>query len=98
VQVEARAFRIAPGGPCLRCLFGDAPSEEDVPTCARAGVLGALAGVAGALQARLALEPRDPPGEGRLHVLDGRGELRVRVLRIQRVPGCKGCSAGRATA
>lgn len=97
VQLEARAFRIAPGGPCLRCLFGEAPGEEEVPTCARAGVLGALAGVAGALQARLALEPSDAPGEARLHVVDGRGELRVRVLRIQRVPGCKGCGVDRAT-
>jgi molybdopterin-synthase adenylyltransferase len=98
VQFEARAFRIVPGGPCLRCLFGEEPDEEDVPTCARAGVLGALAGVAGALQARLALAPSDPPGEARLHVVDGRAELRVRVLRIRRVPGCAGCGARRALA
>jgi molybdopterin-synthase adenylyltransferase len=91
VQFEARAFRISQGGPCLRCLFGEAPLDEDVASCARAGVLGALAGVAGALQARLALESSDTPGEARLHVVDGRGDLRARVLRIQRVPGCKGC-------
>jgi molybdopterin/thiamine biosynthesis adenylyltransferase len=91
VQLEARVFRIQKDGPCLRCLFGEAPGEEDVPTCARAGVLGALAGVAGALQARIALAPNDGPGEACLHVLDARGELRVRVLRVQRVPGCPGC-------
>jgi molybdopterin/thiamine biosynthesis adenylyltransferase len=97
VRLEARAFRISRGGPCLRCLFGDAPAEEDVPTCARSGVLGALAGVAGALQARLALGPSEPPGEARLHVLDASAELRVRVLRIRKVPGCSGCTppAGR---
>jgi molybdopterin/thiamine biosynthesis adenylyltransferase len=95
VRLEARAFRIAPGGPCLRCLFGDAPADEDVPTCAQAGVLGALAGVAGALQARLALAPSDPPGEARLHVVDASSELRVRVLRIRRVPGCLGCTSPR---
>ena len=93
VQFEARVFRIRPEGPCLRCLFGEAPSEDEVPSCARAGVLGALAGVAGALQARLALAPSDVPGEALLHVLDARGELRVRVLRVLRVPGCKGCAA-----
>jgi molybdopterin-synthase adenylyltransferase len=91
VQFEARAFRIVPGGPCLRCLFGEEPGEEEVPSCARAGVLGALAGVAGALQAQLALSPPEPPGEAALHVVDGRGELRVRVLRVKRVPGCEGC-------
>lgn len=98
VQLEARAFRIAPGGPCLRCLFGEAPGEDDVPTCARAGVLGALAGVAGVLQARLALAPKEAPGEAQLHVLDGRGELRVRILRIRKVPGCPGCSAVKGAA
>ena len=37
--------------PCLRCIFPAAPSEDAVPSCAQAGVLGALAGTLGALQA-----------------------------------------------
>jgi molybdopterin/thiamine biosynthesis adenylyltransferase len=40
-----------PGHPCLRCLFPAAPSEDAVPSCAQAGVLGALAGTLGTLQA-----------------------------------------------
>lgn len=39
------------GHPCLRCLFPAAPSEDAVPSCAQAGVLGALAGTLGAMQA-----------------------------------------------
>jgi molybdopterin-synthase adenylyltransferase len=39
------------GHPCLRCLFPQAPSEDAVPSCAQAGVLGSLAGTLGALQA-----------------------------------------------
>jgi adenylyltransferase/sulfurtransferase len=39
------------GHPCLRCVFPEAPSEDAVPSCAQAGVLGALAGTLGALQA-----------------------------------------------
>jgi adenylyltransferase/sulfurtransferase len=39
------------GHPCLRCLFPVAPSEDAVPSCAQAGVLGALAGTLGAMQA-----------------------------------------------
>ena len=39
------------GHPCLRCIFAAAPSEDAVPSCAQAGVLGALAGTLGALQA-----------------------------------------------
>jgi adenylyltransferase/sulfurtransferase len=39
------------GHPCLRCLFPVSPSEDAVPSCAQAGVLGSLAGTLGALQA-----------------------------------------------
>src|SRR5436305_2546095 len=39
------------GHPCLRCVFPAAPSEDAVPSCAQAGVLGALAGTLGAMQA-----------------------------------------------
>jgi molybdopterin-synthase adenylyltransferase len=39
------------GHPCLRCLFPVAPSEDAVPSCSQAGVLGALAGTLGAMQA-----------------------------------------------
>ena len=39
------------GHPCLRCIFPSAPSEDAIPSCAQAGVLGALAGTLGALQA-----------------------------------------------
>lgn len=45
-----KAWRGA-GHPCLRCLFPVAPSEDAVPSCAQAGVLGALAGTLGTLQA-----------------------------------------------
>ena len=37
--------------PCLRCIFPAAPSEDSVPSCAQAGVLGALAGTLGTVQA-----------------------------------------------
>jgi adenylyltransferase/sulfurtransferase len=77
---------------CLRCLYGTAPREDEVPTCARAGVLGSLAGVLGALQASLALGPPSPAGWTTLHVVDGRS-LRFRTLTVRRVPGCAGCGA-----
>lgn len=92
VQWGGQAMRIDPGGACLRCLYGTAPREEDVPTCARAGVLGSLAGVLGALQASLALGPRSAPGRSTLHVVDGRS-LRFRTLTVRQVPGCPGCGA-----
>src|SRR5258708_29694653 len=37
--------------PRRRCIFPAAPSEDAGPSCAQAGVLGALAGTLGTLQA-----------------------------------------------
>ncbi|MDP6109412.1 MAG: molybdopterin-synthase adenylyltransferase MoeB [Rhodospirillales bacterium] len=37
--------------PCYRCLFPAAPPPGQIPTCAEAGVLGALCGTVGSLQA-----------------------------------------------
>ena len=37
--------------PCYRCLFPEPPPSDDTPTCADAGVLGALCGTIGSLQA-----------------------------------------------
>lgn len=92
VQWGGQAMRIDPGGACLRCLYGTPPREDEVPTCARAGVLGSLAGVLGALQASLALGPPSPAGRSTLHVVDGRS-LRFRTLTVPRLPGCPGCGA-----
>jgi molybdopterin/thiamine biosynthesis adenylyltransferase/rhodanese-related sulfurtransferase len=38
-------------GPCYRCLYPEPPSPELAPSCAEAGVLGAVPGVIGLLEA-----------------------------------------------
>jgi adenylyltransferase/sulfurtransferase len=91
LRFEGLAMRIEPGGPCLRCLFETPP--EDVPTCAQAGVLGAMAGVVGALQATLALEPNAAAGVARLHVVDG-WTLQLRTVRVRRRLDCAACGDG----
>lgn len=55
-RFEGQAMTYVPGrGPCYRCLFPEAP-DEVVPNCAQAGVLGALPGVLGAIQATEAIK------------------------------------------
>ena len=39
------------GEPCYRCLYREAPPPGLVPSCSEGGVLGALAGAVGSLQA-----------------------------------------------
>ncbi|MDR2123850.1 MAG: HesA/MoeB/ThiF family protein [Desulfovibrio sp.] len=43
-------------GACYRCIFKEPPPPEAVPTCRQAGVIGALAGVVGSLQAMEAVK------------------------------------------
>ncbi len=44
-------FDPASGGPCYACVFPTPPAPGQAPSCAEAGVLGALAGVVGAMMA-----------------------------------------------
>jgi molybdopterin/thiamine biosynthesis adenylyltransferase/rhodanese-related sulfurtransferase len=48
---QVTVFDSAGGGPCYRCLFPEPPSAGSVPGCGEAGVLGALCGIIGSLQA-----------------------------------------------
>ena len=46
----------ARSGPCYECLFPDPPTDDAVLDCATIGVLGAVTGVIGSLQASVALQ------------------------------------------
>ncbi|MGH8160644.1 MAG: ThiF family adenylyltransferase, partial [Gammaproteobacteria bacterium] len=85
-------------GPCLRCLF---PTPPDTPalTCSEAGVLGAVTGMAGSLQAleaiKWTLAADDKMSElqsllGRLWLFDGR-TLATRVVELPCDPACPVC-------
>lgn len=50
-RYEGQTFTHLPGTSCYRCLFGAPPPAGSVPTCSQAGVLGAIAGMLGTIQA-----------------------------------------------
>lgn len=83
----------APGGPCYRCLFRDPPPPDLVPSCAEAGVLGALPGLVGSIQAVETLKLLLGTGRslvGRLLLIDA-ATMEFRELEVRRDPDCAVC-------
>ncbi|MEJ0011619.1 MAG: molybdopterin-synthase adenylyltransferase MoeB [Bauldia sp.] len=74
LKPQAKGADGAPN-PTYRCLFPEAPPDGLLPTCAQAGILGALVGVVGALQALEVIKEIVGYGElliGRLLLMDAR--------------------------
>jgi molybdopterin/thiamine biosynthesis adenylyltransferase len=78
---------------CLRCLFPEAPEDDEVASCSQAGILGPLAAVVGTLEAREALAlvaGSEVRSAGCLMSLDARS-LRVREIPLRRSTACPAC-------
>lgn len=79
--------------PCHRCLHPEPPPEGMVPTCSEAGVLGAVTGVMGTLQATEVLKLILGIGDslaGRLLLWDAL-DARFRTVKLRRDPACQLC-------
>jgi len=51
LRFDGQTMTYVPGTACYRCLFHSPPPPNAVPTCSQAGVLGAIAGMLGTIQA-----------------------------------------------
>ena len=94
-QLSTFKAYLGPPHPCYRCLFREAPPPDSVPRCETAGILGAIAGVMGTLQATEVLKEILGIGEslsGALLVYDA---LRAEFHKIglPRDPGCPTCGS-----
>jgi molybdopterin/thiamine biosynthesis adenylyltransferase len=81
------------GHPCYRCLFREPPPPDLVPRCEEAGILGAVAGVLGTLQAVEVLKELLGLGEsldGSLLIYDA-ARARFHTIRIGKDPACPTC-------
>jgi molybdopterin/thiamine biosynthesis adenylyltransferase len=57
IRFKGQLMTYVPGeGPCYRCVFKQPPPPDAVPTCRQAGVIGAIGGVIGSLQAMEAVK------------------------------------------
>lgn len=84
----------ARGAPCLECIFPEPPAPGLAPSCAEAGVMGALPGIIGAMMAAEAIKEITGAGEGlrgRMLIHDAlHGESRSIALKPR--PGCPVCA------
>jgi adenylyltransferase/sulfurtransferase len=92
-RFEGQATVYQPGKGCYRCLFPAPPPPGAVPSCAEAGVLGALPGMIGIIQAtetvKLILELGEPL-VNRLLLYDALA-MEFREVKIRRDPECPLC-------
>ena len=96
LRFDGQLATFKPGGPCYRCLYPAAPPPGTVPSCSEAGVLGAVTGVMGTLQAAEVLKEILGVGEGlsgRLLIWDALG-ARFQAVRVPKDPACPVCSHG----
>lgn len=92
---QVSVFDSVAGGPCYRCLFPEPPAPGSVPGCGEAGVLGALCGVVGSLQAMEAIKILTKIGDplrGRLLMCDALSG-HFQTVRLPRNPDCPLCGA-----
>ncbi len=82
-----------PGSACYRCVFESPPPPGAVPTCSEAGVLGAVAGMLGTIQAAETLKYLLAIGEllvNRILFVDALS-MEHRRVEVRRNPGCAVC-------
>ncbi|MBQ2626567.1 MAG: molybdopterin-synthase adenylyltransferase MoeB [Eubacterium sp.] len=96
IRFRGQLTTILPGeSPCYRCIFKEPPPKDAVPTCSQAGVIGAMGGVIGSLQAMEAVKYITGAGEllaGSLLTYDAL-TMEFRKIRLPgRGSGCAVCS------
>ena len=96
IRFQGQLMTYVPGeGPCYRCVFQTPPPPDAVPTCKQAGVIGAMGGVIGSLQAMEAVKYLLGVGDllvGRLLTYDAL-KMEFRTIKLPaRGDGCAVCS------
>ena len=94
LQFLGQMMTIVPGeGPCYRCVFPEPPPPGSVPSCQEAGVLGAVVGVMGVMQATEAIKlilGVGKPLVGRILIYEALSGT-FREVKFRRNPKCPLC-------
>lgn len=97
IGASGMTMTIMPGdGPCLRCLFPEAPPPGSVPTCDTAGVLNTVVGVVGGIEANEVFKVLvDPEARNRGLLTVDLWDLRFELVAVARDPSCPACGQRR---
>jgi molybdopterin/thiamine biosynthesis adenylyltransferase len=93
IRFKGQLTTVIPGvSPCYRCIFRNPPPKDAVPTCKQAGVIGAMGGVIGSLQAMEAIKYITGAGELLTGYLLTYDALTMEFRKIKLPPRGKGCA------
>ncbi len=94
LRFDGMVLTVVPGkGPCYRCIFPILPPPGAVPSCREAGIIGAVPGVVGSIEALEAIKVilgLGQPLVGRLLLFDGLA-MTWREVSAARDPNCRAC-------
>lgn len=94
LRFDGQTITVVPGrSSCYRCSFRQPPPPDAVPTCSQAGVLGAIAGMLGTIQAAETLKFITGVGElltDTLLCFDAKS-MDFRKIRLRRQKDCPVC-------
>lgn len=102
VRLQGQTMTVIPGKTaCYRCLFRAPPPPEEILSCQQAGILGAVAGTLGTIQATEAVKYLAGFEEGlitdRLLTYDAKA-MKFHSVGIERNPQCVACSGAKTKA
>jgi len=93
LRFNGQTMTYIPGKACYRCVFKTPPPKDTVPICSQVGILGAVAGMLGTIQAAEALKYLIGKGElltNRLLIFDALN-MNFRTVNIKRNISCPIC-------
>lgn len=95
VRLQGQTMTVVPGkSACYRCFFKEPPPLEEILSCQQAGILGAVAGTIGTIQATEAIKFLAGFEEGlltdRLLTYDAK-RMNFHTVAVRRDPACAAC-------